>query len=290
MTMFCLPKVPVSRAWYVAIVFLLSGCIAPALLFSPQGQLMWALLKPLVGLDPNEVNLFEQPLIKSRVQSLLGANYDTTVSLLKTANEIQQEGPLFYLVSRHTPIPLLAEKAGLVWNADTNQLAVLLVTGGAPQIFAEHINKQAEQLIPSWPKALADYADPAALQQKAISAASNKLYAEIPAELNVALAMAADPKAAIALQTNNLTQKALSPLQQQQAEARVQLNTAEQAVTAAEIQAQQAELQLQQSLAGSEAFQLATGRYSAAQQQLLRVRQALEVAKAKNKALATVAF
>jgi hypothetical protein len=290
MTTSCLPKVLVLRAWYLAVIFLLSGCIAPALLFSPQGQLMWALLKPLVGLDPNEVNLFEQPLIKNRMQSLLGENYDTTVSLLKTANEIQQEGPLFYLVSRHTPIPLLAEKAGFVWNADTNQMAVLLVTGGAPQIFAEHINKQAEQLIPSWPKELADYADPAALQQKAFTSASNKLSAEIPAELHVALTMAADPKAAIALQTNNLAQQALSPLQQQQAEALKQLNTAEQAVTAAEIQVQQAKLQLQQSLAGSEAFQLATNRYSAAQQQLLSSRQALEVAKAKNKALASVAF
>ena len=35
---------------------------------------MWALLKPLVGLDPNDVGLFEQPLIKNRMQELLGKN------------------------------------------------------------------------------------------------------------------------------------------------------------------------------------------------------------------------
>ena len=53
---------------------LLSGCVAP-LLAGAQSQLMWALLKPLVGFDPNEVDLFEQPLIKDRMQPLLGEHY-----------------------------------------------------------------------------------------------------------------------------------------------------------------------------------------------------------------------
>ncbi|MGL6011370.1 MAG: hypothetical protein ACRC0J_07640, partial [Shewanella oncorhynchi] len=70
----------------VWLALMLNACVAPLLLMSPQGQLMWALLKPLVGLDPNDVGLFEQPLIKNRMQELLGKNYDTTLSLLKTAD------------------------------------------------------------------------------------------------------------------------------------------------------------------------------------------------------------
>jgi len=133
---------------------------------------MWALLKPLVGLDPKTANLFEQPLLKGRMQALLGDNYSTAVSLLNTADKIQQEGPLFYLVSNYTPVPQLAEKAGFVWNAETNQMAVLLVSGGAPLIFAEQLNQQAAKVIPSWPAELVDYTDPVKLKQMAISKAA----------------------------------------------------------------------------------------------------------------------
>jgi hypothetical protein len=135
---------------------------------SPQGQLMWALFKPLVGLDPNDVNLLEQPLIKDRMQGLLGENYGTAVSLLKTADEIQQQGPLFYLVSKHTPVPDLAEKAGFVWNSETNQMAVMLLTGGSPQVFAEKmLDQKKQEIIPSWPSDLMEYTDPKVLQNKA---------------------------------------------------------------------------------------------------------------------------
>lgn len=81
---------------------MLSACVAPLLMMSPTSQLMWALLKPLVGFDPNEANLFEQPLIKDRMTAMLGPNYESTMQLLKTADELQQEGPLFY-VSPATP-------------------------------------------------------------------------------------------------------------------------------------------------------------------------------------------
>lgn len=168
-----------QRSWIFAISILLAGCVAPALLLSPQGQLMWALLKPLVGLDPNEMNLLEQPLIKNRMQPLLGEHYDTAVTLLKTADKLQQEGPLFYLVSNHTPIPQLAEKAGFVWNSETNQMAVMLVSGGAPQIFAEQLNNQAAKVVPSWPADLADYADPVKLKQKALQKASSEASAQL---------------------------------------------------------------------------------------------------------------
>ena len=168
-----------QRSWVFALMLLLAGCVAPALLLSPQGQLMWALLKPLVGLDPNEMNLLEQPLIKNRMQPLLGEHYDTAVTLLKTADKLQQEGPLFYLVSNHTPIPQMAEKAGFVWNSETNQMAVMLVSGGAPMIFAEQLNNQAAKVVPSWPADLADYADPVKLKQKALQKASSEASAQL---------------------------------------------------------------------------------------------------------------
>ncbi len=157
---------------------MLNACVAP-LLLSAQSQLMWALLKPLVGLNPNDVGLFEQPLVKDRMKSLLGDNYDTTMSLLKTADKIQQEGPLFYMVSTYTPIPEMADKAGLVWNSDTNQMAVMVLTGGAPKIISEQLVNQAEKLAPTWPAELADYADPQKLQQQAIAAGTNQLQQQI---------------------------------------------------------------------------------------------------------------
>ncbi|MCL1088312.1 hypothetical protein L2744_01520 [Shewanella profunda] len=184
----------------VLLALMLNACVAPLLLMSPQGQLMWALLKPLVGLNPNDVGLFEQPLIKDRMKALLGDNYDTTLSLLKTADKIQQEGPLFYLVSSYTPVPLMAEKAGLVWNSDTNQMAVMLMTGGAPLVIAEQLNNQAEKVIPSWPKELADYTDPQKLKQKALEAGANQVQQQLgvsPTELDAAKALATgDVKAA----------------------------------------------------------------------------------------------
>ena len=137
---------------------LLSACVAPALLLSPQGQLMWAILKPMVGLDPKEVNLFEQPLIKKRLEPLLGEHYQTAVSLLNTADEIKQQGPLFYVASNYTPLPQLAEKAGFVWNAETNQMAVLISKGGVTEIFAEAVEKKAKAVLPVWPDELVDYA------------------------------------------------------------------------------------------------------------------------------------
>lgn len=130
---------------------LLSACVAPMLAMG-QGQLMWALLKPMVGLDPNTTNLFEQPVIKTRMTGLLGPHYDTTVNLLRTATELQQEGPLFYLASRYNPLEG-PERAGLVWNSETNQMAALLNTGEQTKVFTEsHTGRAAV-----WPAALQDW-------------------------------------------------------------------------------------------------------------------------------------
>ncbi|WP_107851524.1 hypothetical protein [Oceanimonas marisflavi] len=138
--------------------FTLSACVAPLLTMGP-GQLMWAMLKPMVGLDPNTTNLFEQPVIKTRMTSLLGPHYDTTVSLLRTAGELQQQGPLFYLVSRTAQQPD-ADKAGLVWNADSNQLSVLLSANDQTKVFSEsHTGKAAV-----WPEVMQGWLTEAANQ------------------------------------------------------------------------------------------------------------------------------
>ena len=148
---------------------MLSACVAPLLMMSPTSQLMWALLKPLVGFDPNEANLFEQPLIKDRMTAMLGPNYESTMQLLKTADELQQEGPLFYVVSRYAPVPDVAKQAGMVWNADTNQLAVMVQKGdGATQVFGENLTAAT----PTWPSAMQGWqsqATPAATAEDAAS-------------------------------------------------------------------------------------------------------------------------
>lgn len=79
--------------------------------------------------------------------ALLGPNYDTTMQLLRTANELRKEGPLFYVVSRYTPVPEMAQKAGLVWNSETNQMAVALMKGDVAEVFAEKIEAMAEAQV-----------------------------------------------------------------------------------------------------------------------------------------------
>ena len=150
-----------SRLSLSALALLLAAC-APMLLMPSQSQLMWALLTPLVGIDPNQVNLFEQPIIKQRMTALLGERYDTTMQLLRTASRLQQEGPLFFVVSRLTPIPDIAEGAGLVWNSETNQMAALVGDGKVAEVFAEtahravitQANNAIQEAVPVWPAVL----------------------------------------------------------------------------------------------------------------------------------------
>jgi len=158
------------------VALLLSGCFAPALLVSSQAQLVGELLRPLVGFNPLDVKLFENPLIKDRMVALMGEdNYRTATTLLYTATALQVQGPLYFVTSEHSPLPHLAEKAGFVWNADHNQMAILLVSGGKTEIFAEAVNSAAGAVIPSWPKELVDYTSPDKLKQKAIAGAVDQL-------------------------------------------------------------------------------------------------------------------
>ncbi|MCL2917387.1 hypothetical protein JQC75_03615 [Shewanella litorisediminis] len=177
------------RPWATALLctLFLQACVAPMLLLSPQSQLLWALMKPLVGLDPNEVNLLQQPVIKSRLEPLLGEHYGTAVSLLQTANELQQEGPLFYLVSRYTPVPEMAEKAGFVWNSDTNQMAVMLIKGDVTQVFAEPLQQAVQgslaSAVPTWPTALEPFAQGAASLNQNLNDAGKEALKVMPVPL-----------------------------------------------------------------------------------------------------------
>lgn len=155
-----------SRCLLPALVLFIAGCVAPALLMPGSSQIIWALLKPLVGFDPNTVNLWEQPVIKHRMTAFLGERYAPVMSLVRTANELKQEGPLFYVVSRYTPVPEIADKAGLVWNKDTNQFAALLHKDGVTEILSEKLRTAVEHrataavgtVVPKWPAELAPLA------------------------------------------------------------------------------------------------------------------------------------
>jgi len=137
-----------------------------------------------VGFDPNEVKFFEAPIIKDRMTALLGEKYEPTMKLLRTAQEIQQEGALFYVASRYAPtqVQSITDKAGMVWNADTNQMAVVLIKDGVPEIFSE----QAASV-----KGKIDSA------KEKIDSAKEKITPKLPAELQRAYDKAQDTKKAL---------------------------------------------------------------------------------------------
>jgi hypothetical protein len=140
-----------------AFCLFLTACVSSLLIGNQmQSKLMWSLLKPLVGFDPNEVNLFEIPAVKNRMTAVLGDKYEPTMKLLRTAQEIQQEGALFYVVSRYAPPQAqeVVDKAGFIWNADTNQMAVMLIQDKVPQIFSEQVEGAKEKLVPTLPAEL----------------------------------------------------------------------------------------------------------------------------------------
>lgn len=148
----------ITKVATIAIICLfLSACVSSLLIGNQlQSKLMWSFLKPLVGFDPNEVNLFETPMVKDRMTKLLGDKYEPTMKLLRTAQTIQQEGALFYVASRYAPaqVQAVTDKAGMIWNADTNQMAVMLIKDGTPQIFSEQIEGAKEKITPMLPKEL----------------------------------------------------------------------------------------------------------------------------------------
>lgn len=156
----------------------LTACVSSLLIGNQlQSKLMWSFLKPLVGFDPNEVNLFETPMVKDRMTAILGDKYEPTMKLLRTAQEIQQEGALFYVASRYAPpqVQAITDKAAMVWNADTNQMAVMLIKDGTPEIFSEQIEGAKEAITPVLPKQLQDAYDQAQAAKKTLDEQQQKL-------------------------------------------------------------------------------------------------------------------
>lgn len=158
----------------VSIAFIcifLSACVSSLLIGNQlQSKLMWSLLKPLVGFDPNEVDLFETPMVKNRMTALLGNKYEPTMKLLRTAQTIQQEGALFYVASRYAPpqVQEITDKAAMVWNADTNQMAVMLIKDGMPEIISEQVEGAKQAIVPALPKELQNAYDKAQAAKKVI--------------------------------------------------------------------------------------------------------------------------
>lgn len=132
----------------------LVGCVSSLLVGNQmQARLMGALLTPLIGFNPADVDLFEIPLVKDRMTAILGDNYEPAMALLNTAQSIQKEGALFYVVSRYAPSEVreITDQAAMIWNADTNQMAVMLIQDGMPQVFSEQIANATEALVPTLP-------------------------------------------------------------------------------------------------------------------------------------------
>lgn len=162
----------------------LSACAASVLVGNAQSRLLWSFLQPLVGFNPHEMNLLESPLIKPRMQALLGSRYDSTVKMLRTANQLQQEGALFFLVSRYAPdsVKNITDKAGFVWNADTNQMAVLLIENGLPRVFSESTNNTIERAVPQWPRELKTALTDAEAWQKSLKERAEEKTTKVVAE------------------------------------------------------------------------------------------------------------
>lgn len=132
-----------------AFCLLLASC---TLLMGPQASLINSLFEKFVGVSPLDAKIFEHPLIKGRMQDLLGDKYDATMQILNTASAIQKEGPLYYVISRYTPIPEFAEKAGFAYNSETNQMVVLLLKGDVHKLLYETVDKAAKKVAPDLPK------------------------------------------------------------------------------------------------------------------------------------------
>ncbi len=157
------------------IITSLTACASVLIGNKAQAMLMRAIFKPLVGFDPTEVKLLERPIIKERMQALLGEKYEPTMKLLNTAQEIQQEGALFYIASRYAPpqVQAITDKAGMVWNADTNQMAVLLIQNGKADIISEQVEGASERLIPKLPAELQSAYDQAKTAENALENLGN---------------------------------------------------------------------------------------------------------------------
>lgn len=121
----------------LTMLFTLTACASLLIGNRIQGAILNAVFTQLVGKSPDQ--LLEDSRIQDRLRPLLGDNYDPAMKLLKTAREVQREGALFYVASRYAPdeVKGVLNTAAMVYNADTNQMAVMLLGGDKPEIIGE---------------------------------------------------------------------------------------------------------------------------------------------------------
>jgi hypothetical protein len=186
----------------VMIVSLLGGCTSLIFGNRLQSAVLGALFESVLGFNPNDVKLLENPAVKSRMQSMLGSKYEPTVALLREAQKIQRDGAAYYLLAKAAPTITntiakqtgmsqeqtnaalaLANNAGLSWDSNLNKFSVLLVQDGVPQLFSEPTATEgdaasepsqepvspsiAAALVPSLPKEMqAVYSQAKALDDK----------------------------------------------------------------------------------------------------------------------------
>ena len=166
-------------------------CACTSVLIGNKAQSMMtkALFKSLLGVDISEVKVLENPLIKGRMQALLGDKYEPAMKLLNTAQEIQQEGALFYIVSRYAPpkVQAVTDKAGMVWNSDTNQMAVMLIKDGKADILSEQVPGATKLIEPVLPKELKTAYDKAQALQNALEEKQQALENAIDNATNIAI-------------------------------------------------------------------------------------------------------
>lgn len=164
----------------------LTACTSLLIGNRAQSLLLKTFLTPLIGFDPTEVKLLENPMIKNRLEPLLGDKYEPTMKLLNTAQAIQRDGALFYIASKYAPseVQAITDKAAMVWNADTNQMAVMLIKDNVPEIISEQPST-GDVIKPLLPKELQNAFDSAKAYQEALKdSASNTLLEKTDSLLN----------------------------------------------------------------------------------------------------------
>lgn len=183
-------RIPVGK-WLTISFICIFLCACTSVLIGNKAQSMMtkALFKSLLGVDISEVKVLENPLIKGRMQALLGDKYEPAMKLLNTAQEIQQEGALFYIVSRYAPpkVQAVTDKAGMVWNSDTNQMAVMLIKDGKADIISEQIPGAKKLIEPVLPKELKTAYDKAQALQNAVEEKQQALEKAIDNATNIAI-------------------------------------------------------------------------------------------------------
>ena len=123
-------------------------------MMSPTSQLMWACSNPLVGFDPER----GQPVRAAADQGQNDRHAGTQLRHHHAVAQdrqraLQQEGPLFYVVSRYARYRTRQAGRHGVGTPTPTSFAVMLQKGtGATQVFGENLTAAT----PVWPSTMQD--------------------------------------------------------------------------------------------------------------------------------------